>query len=378
MPNTHIPIAGDLALPGWHALRTVTFGGAWALAGHAADPHPSFVRATCRAAFASFVGAANRSQPATNAAPMAFHRAPGGISPREKRLAACWTIGALGVLGGLVFGTLRSNEKPLEYVVPVQPVATSAKPLAALAAVTTPSERGKAAPSAKVASVKPDTPAHTAPAKKAPTHKPSHAVSHHAKPHHAAAAHPKRSYAVPLAGKALEKQRAHRAAHAPGVASPQGDARAMHDREALRVQRWHEIGAMQGAAPHRANVSSAQRSANVSNNGQPHTANPQPAAAQTFLHPVSRPRPAPRIAQLAQLNEPHRSTPHVQERLAPLQSQTPAILVATPGTSVPAVVQAPAAATSGHIEIVIGKATVRIEGDVDPIVLRHVLEALPA
>lgn len=377
MSNKHIPIAGDLALPGWHALRTVPFGKSWALAGHASDHHPSFVRATCRAAFASFVGTANRSQPAA-AAPIAFDRAPGGISPREMRLAACWTIGALGVLGGLVFGTSRSNDKPLEHTVPVQPAATSAKPLAAPAAITAPNERQEAAPAAKAASVKPETPSHTAPVKKAPAHKPSHAVSHRTTPHPAATTKPKRSYAVPLAGKKPGTSQAHQTAHASRVAAPQVDARATHDREALRAQRWREIGAMQGYASHPANASSSPQSISVSNDRKPDTANAHPTTAQTYLHPVSRTRSAPHVAQLANLNEPRESTPRLHEGLAPLQSETPAILVATPGTSVPVAMQTTAAAGSGHIEIVIGKATVRIEGDVDPAVLRHVLEALPA
>ncbi|MEK6347180.1 MAG: hypothetical protein V4764_06845 [Burkholderia sp.] len=371
MPNPPIPIAGDLALPGWHALRTVQFGQSWALlAGHAADRHPSFVRATCRAAFATFVGAANRSH-ATAAAPVALARDPRGISSRDMRLAACWTIGALGVLGGLVFGTSRGSEATPAPTAPPQPATTSAKPLAALAAVTAPGEHREVAASAAATSVKPATPPHAVPAGKAPAHTPSHAALHRAKSHPAAATPAKRSYAVPLAGKTPVKPRAHPAAQAPRAAGSQGDARAAHDREALRARRWREIGAMQGSAPH------ATPRARVSSGGNPTAAHPPPAVAHTYPHPVSHPRPAPRLAQLAQLNEPAEPAPRVRERLAPLRDETPALLVATPGTGAPVAVQT-AAAAPGHIEIVIGHATVRIEGDVDPAVLRHVLEALPA
>lgn len=377
MPNKHIPIAGDLALPGWHALRTVPFGGAWALAGHAADRHPSFVRATCRAAFATFVGAANRQQPAAKAAHIAFNRAPGGVSPREMRLAACWTIGALGVLGGLVFGTSRSSDdKPVQHTVPAQPAPPGGKPLAALA--TAPGERKEAVASARVTSGEPETPPFTAAVKKVPAPKPSHAVSHHAKPRHAATTPPKRSYAVPLAGKTSGNRRADQTVQAPRVSAAQTDARASHDRETLRSQRWSEVGTVQRSAPLQADAPSAPQSISVPNAGNPGTANYRPPAAQTYLHPISRARSAPRIPQLAHLNEPRESMHREQAQLTPLQSKTPAILVATPGTSEPDAVQPAVAATSGHIEIVIGKATVRIEGDVDPAVLRHVLEALPA
>ncbi|WP_414442858.1 hypothetical protein [Burkholderia sp. 22PA0106] len=363
-----IPIAGDLALPGWHALRTVSFGESWALAGHAADRHPSFVRATCRAAFASFFGTANRPQSAPAMAHVASNRAASGISPREIRLAAYWTIGALGVLGSLVFGTSRSNEKPLENTVPMQPAASSAKPLAALASVTTPGaglttpeESSKASPAA---SVQPETPSPAAPVNKAPARPPSHAMPRHTTQRHAAAVKHKQSYEIPLASKALATKQARKPTDAPRAAAPKVDARVAHDRDALRAQRWREIGAMQRFAPHRAAALPTPAPVNAVSDGKLGPPNLDPAATLAYAHPVSH-------AHIAQ-------TSHARGPLAPLRSETPAILVATPGTSAP-VVMPPAAKTApGHIEIVIGKATIRIEGDVDPAVLRHVLAALPA
>ncbi|WP_414451179.1 hypothetical protein AB4851_19995 [Burkholderia sp. 22PA0099] len=366
-----IPIAGDLALPGWHALRTVPFGESWALAGHATDRHPSFVRATCRAAFASFFGTANRPQSAP-VAHVASIRAAGGISPREIRLATYWTIGALGVLGGLVFGTSRSNEKPLENAVPMQPAVSGAKPLAALASVTTPGaslttpeESRKASPTA---SIQPETPSPAAPVKKAPAHTPSHAMPHHATPRHAATAKHKhkhkQNYEIPLAGKAPATKQAHKTTQAPRAAAPKVDARVAHDRDALRAQRWREIGAMQRFAPHRAAALPTPAPVNAVSDGKLGTPNLDPAATRAYAHPVSH-------AHLAQ-------TSRAQEPLVPLRSETPAILVATPGTSAPVAMPAAAKTAAGHIEIVIGKATIRIEGDVDPAVLRQVLAALPA